>query len=108
MAYLGIRGLGDNAALKDVKRNFNAWSFIGYWDIYLNYYSSKQEGIGALINGDIGNITIIPLLMQVEEVYNMTENKVTVPISQDPAQTISQVYLSNSTKVVMNTLTTIS
>ena len=102
MAYLGIRGLGDSASKKVVKRNFNALSFIGYWDIYLNYYSNKQEGIGALINGGIGNITIIPLLMQVEEIYSMNESLVTVPISQDPAQTISQVYLSNSTKVVMN------
>ena len=51
-AYLGIRGLGvANNGSNVVRREFNAVPYLGYWDIYKNYYSNKQEQIGAVIHG---------------------------------------------------------
>jgi hypothetical protein len=49
-AYLGIRGLGTNGNEPIVSRQFNAVPYLGYWDIYKNYYSNKQERIGAVIH----------------------------------------------------------
>ncbi len=44
-SYLGIRGLGrttDNEQ-GEIKRQFNAVPYLGYWDIFKNYYANKQE-----------------------------------------------------------------
>lgn len=52
LSYLGIRGLGqhqDDQATQ-VTRDFNAIPYIGYWDIYKNYYANKSEEIGAVIH----------------------------------------------------------
>jgi hypothetical protein len=56
--YLGIRGIGESSTI--AYRDFNGTSIIAYWDIYKNYYSSKQEKVGALISGGnaISNNTI--------------------------------------------------
>lgn len=49
LSYLGIRGVGAvYGATAD--RNFNGLSYLTYWDIYKNYYSNKQEEIGAVIH----------------------------------------------------------
>ncbi|AXH77799.1 MAG: major capsid protein [Microviridae sp.] len=52
LSYLGIRGVGTNGdtvtAVAD--RKFNAIPYLGYWDIYKNYYANKQEEIGAMIH----------------------------------------------------------
>ena len=44
-SYLGIRGLGRNyqGGSGDVKRYFNAVPYLGYLDIFKNYYANKQE-----------------------------------------------------------------
>lgn len=44
-SYLNIRGLGKQAAgtTADIKRQFNATTFLAYWDIFKCYYSNKQE-----------------------------------------------------------------
>ena len=50
MRYLGISGLGDNLSNSIyMTRKFNAVPLLAYWDIYKNYYSNKQEEIGAFI-----------------------------------------------------------
>ena len=54
-SYLNMRGLGrtsdDNA-----KREFNAIPYLGYWDVYKNYYANKQEERGYVIhNTDTDN-----------------------------------------------------
>lgn len=66
-SYLGIRGVGNadpNNNPGAAFREFNAIPFLGYWDIYKNYYANKQEEIGAVIHNvsiptaqDIVNIT---------------------------------------------------
>lgn len=44
-SYLGIRGLGRTSDGLDgeVQRKFNAVPYLGYWEIYKNYYANKQE-----------------------------------------------------------------
>ena len=47
-SYMGIRGVGtveDADATKT--RTFQALYLLAYWDTYKNYYSNKQEEIGA-------------------------------------------------------------
>lgn len=49
LSYLGIRGVG--YTLTDTTRQFTALKVLSYWDIYKQYYSNKQEKIGAVIHG---------------------------------------------------------
>ena len=58
LAYLGIRGVGNNGKNGICERDFNAIPLIAYWDIYKNYYANKQEGIGVMISSQ-GLSTII-------------------------------------------------
>jgi len=55
-AYLGVRGVGLNNNLEDAVRTFNGIPWLGYWDIYKNYYSNKQEEIGAVIHTGIPTV----------------------------------------------------
>ena len=43
--YLGIRAIGQNTVQEDpyARRTFNAVPFLGYYDIFKNYYANKQE-----------------------------------------------------------------
>jgi len=54
-SYLNIRGLGRNAGGSYNKRSFNAVPYLGYWDIYKNYYANKQEERGYVIHADESN-----------------------------------------------------
>lgn len=50
-SYLNIRGLGRKTAGENyVRRDFNAVPYLGYWDIYKNYYANKQEERGYVIH----------------------------------------------------------
>ncbi len=59
-SYLGIRGLGrtldGNAG--EIKRQFNAVPFLGYWDIFKNYYANKQETNAYVIHTTNPDTTI--------------------------------------------------
>lgn len=50
LAYLGIRGLGDDPYKETITREFNAIPYIAYWEIYKQYYANLQEEIGAFID----------------------------------------------------------
>ena len=51
MKYLGISGIGNiSGTTNPCPRDFNAVPVLAYWDIYKNYYSNKQEGIGYFIH----------------------------------------------------------
>ena len=50
LAYLGVRGVGNNGDNGICERDFNAIPLIAYWDIYKNYYANKQENIGVMIS----------------------------------------------------------
>ena len=54
-SYLNIRGLGRTGGAY-IKRYFNAIPYLGYWDIYKNYYANKQEERGYVIHAaDLDN-----------------------------------------------------
>lgn len=53
-AYLGNRGLGTIDSDDDeheIRIQRNAIPYLGYWDIYKNYYANKQEEVGYVIHG---------------------------------------------------------
>lgn len=59
-SYLGVRGIGSgNFGQKTVGRSFQAVTWLGYWDIILQYYANKQEKIGMVIHHDSTPITAI-------------------------------------------------
>ena len=63
-AALGINGLGyADASDTTVEREFNALSWIAYWEHIKEYYANKQEGIGAVIHntGVIQTVTGIQM-----------------------------------------------
>lgn len=48
-SYLNMRGIGRTGEAY-AKRFFNAIPYLGYWDIYKNYYANKQEERGYVIH----------------------------------------------------------
>lgn len=48
LSYLGIRGFGLTDT--DTTRDFNITPLLMYWDTYKQYYSNKQEEIGAVLH----------------------------------------------------------
>ncbi len=54
-SYLNMRGLGRTTS-QYIVRDFNAIPYLGYWDIYKNYYANKQEERGYVIHAaDLDN-----------------------------------------------------
>lgn len=54
-SYLNIRGVGRRPAGQGngtIWRYFNAIPYLGYWDIYKNYYANKQEERGFVIHNE--------------------------------------------------------
>ena len=49
--YLGISGIGALTGDATIhNRNFNGVPYLGYWDIYKNYYANKQEERGYVVH----------------------------------------------------------
>ena len=65
-SYLNIRGIGRTTDTFG-KRFFNAIPYLGYWDIYKNYYANKQEERGYVIHAEDlnNNFTIQSAELQV-------------------------------------------
>lgn len=60
LAYIGQRGLGRNtettgSIINGFKVKKNALALLMYYDIFKNYYSNKQEGIGYVIDANAEN-----------------------------------------------------
>lgn len=55
--YLGISGIGYSPTDALMRREFNAVPWLGYWDIYKNYYANKQENIGAVLASGLAPVT---------------------------------------------------
>ncbi len=50
-SYLNMRGLGRKTGSSNyARRYFNGIPYLGYWDIYKNYYANKQEERGYVIH----------------------------------------------------------
>jgi hypothetical protein len=76
--YLGISGLGSqNGTGTTVKRRFNAIPYLGYWDIYKNYYANKQEEVGAVIHTD--TLTIKKVITSVVASNDGYVTDITIP-----------------------------
>lgn len=50
--YLGISGLGVTVNDEEIERHFNAVPYLGYFDIFKQYYSNKQEENAYIIHND--------------------------------------------------------
>jgi len=93
MAYLGVRGVGFNNGETEVTRLFNAIPLMIYWDIYKNYYSNKQEKIGAVIHTN----AITPSAQTITTVkYNGS-----ITIAEKPALTTSLVPIQAGGSIVI-------
>lgn len=86
-SYLNIRGLGFSKTSVNgtVVRDFNAIPWLGYWDIYKNYYANKQEGEGAVIHRPVSpfNTNFSGAIMRDTALGNIT-----LPTTNDPAFSI--------------------
>lgn len=86
LAYLGIRGCGYNPdnVNEMALRAFNGIPYLGYWDIYKNYYANKQEEFGAFIHKNIDQ----PLVEVTDYRIIRANPDITVlPTAQDFART---------------------
>lgn len=101
-SHLNIRGLGKgltNSGL--VTRKFNAIPYLGYWDIYKNYYANKQEEKGAVIHRGTG----IPETVTTVQVTNATGAiKGTIP-NQRTAVSIGVTVLTDKLKITLTSAT---
>lgn len=75
LRYLGISGVGTIfSVLPAVQRKFNAIPYLGYWEIYKNYYSNKQEERGFAIHIDQAEVdarqAVTSARVYVNDVYN--------------------------------------
>jgi hypothetical protein len=69
LSYLGIRGVAMNEITHaNLKRQFNALPLLAYWDIYKNYYSNKQEELGAVIHTPSTALVNTPTLVEIQPV----------------------------------------
>jgi hypothetical protein len=78
-SYLNMRGLGkQNGTDVFQKRLFNAIPYLGYWDVYKNYYANKQEERGFVIHaGDQGNeFTLASAIFSVDGVVSAQSDEI--------------------------------
>lgn len=80
--YLGMRGAGiktgDGNAI--VKRYFNGATWLGYNDICANYYSNKQEEIGAMVHTEPINEDVSIVSATLDYVINEDNEEVAIPL----------------------------
>ena len=101
MKYLGIAGMGTRLATNgQVERQFNAVPWIAYWDIYKNYYSNKQEGIGVVIHQPPTPYT--PTVTSAQ-MYDAVPTGVAIPVGATPAALTSYTTDSDSYLVLQFT-----
>lgn len=75
-SYLNQRGIGRKSGSEAYgRRYFNAIPYLGYWDIYKNYYANKQEERGYVIHAnDLTNsYTIEEISVRVDGVTSSTD-----------------------------------
>ncbi len=109
-SYLNIRGLGQTTS-SYAKRFFNAIPYLGYWDIYKNYYANKQEERGYVIHAtDLDNamkvitakLTTRTFGGTINEYGNINNNEVTVDTSGTGGSLEDLIY-NQATTLVFHT-----
>jgi len=97
LSYLGLRGIGridPEIESATATREFNAIPWLGYWDIYFQYYANKQEEIGGVIHG-----ASIVLTDQTVDEINITNGMGTTLLPVSPTQISLQGGLSTTIEV---------
>lgn len=96
-SYLGVRGVGTIASdmTTNLGRKFNAVPWLGYWEIYKNYYANKQEEVGYVIAHvtPVVTKTVTSIQMGVTGVGFDT-------LQQRPAQ--SQIPVNENEEILIN------
>lgn len=100
--YLGISGLGRNGGVGDtVKRKFNAIPYLGYWDIYKNYYADKQSEQGAVIHNRETTVTQSIYDISFYDEWDTQETQIRYLTKEGTPQT-GQLYVYATVKVYIN------
>ncbi|UOF80758.1 major capsid protein [Microviridae sp.] len=107
LSYLGVRGVAGYGALVGgepmdrMERNFNAIPYLGYWDIYKQYYANKQEKIGAVIHSRVNPDPIV-----VNEGQMYTDGDPT-ELTLDPTipYTSLDIILNSGSQFIITTIT---
>jgi len=92
--YLGISGCGfdpTEESIYGVQRGFNAVPYLGYFDIYKNYYSNKQEEIGYIIHN---NLQPVAAVVDRLDITTNTGNVRLDESNEEPTTSAFQAYLS--------------
>lgn len=88
LKYLGISGVGFSAT-EDTSRSFNGVGLLEYWDIYKNYYSNKQEEVGAVLH------TILPITNETVTSFKVSGEVITI------YPTLTGIYCDSVTDCVI-------
>jgi hypothetical protein len=96
-SYLNQRGLGRSTDSYQ-KRYFNAIPYLGYWDIYKNYYANKQEERGYVIHGadldnDFSVVTAFLTTIDADGTNLSSTNIVGAPQTVDTETNVAEVSL---------------
>ena len=100
-SYLNMRGVGRGSG-NYIYRDFNAIPYLGYWDIYKNYYANKQEERGFVIHAsDLSNsYTIEEISVRVDGVTSATDYDI-----YDQTETVDASGQGSGSEVPAVTLT---
>jgi hypothetical protein len=110
--YLGIRAIGQNTVQEDpyARRTFNAVPFLGYYDIFKNYYANKQEDkfvtiahtniiTKIIINEGSASTTITdPMRINARIPTNNSTIEIFGTLDRDKVENITVKYYSNYNK----------
>lgn len=101
LAYLGIRGIGNDQGVGGKTREFNAIPWLAYWEIYKNYYANKQEEIGAVIHRPVATVnkSAIDIVLALQFTTDSIANGETIPMS---TQTQKDVPATGGNYLVIN------
>lgn len=94
-SYLHMRSLGGNSTFETPTRYWNAIPWLGYWDIFKNYYANKQEEDAYVIHTGEGSSETVTSI-QVK-----TGDGTAVTIPKIPA-TSSTRAVTELTKIIVN------
>ena len=110
--YLGIRAIGQNTVQEDpdARRTFNAVPFLGYYDIFKNYYANKQEDKFVTIahtniitkitmkEGSASTTIMNPMRINARIPTNHSTVEIFGTLDKDKVENITVKYYSNYNK----------
>jgi len=98
-SYLGIRGVGQHNTTPTLPtiRNFNAVPYLGYWDIYKNYYANKQEEIGAVIHKNLAAEAVVILTADID----IALPPISIPVDPTPPIVYTNTFLISGSRLVI-------